>query len=375
MKKHIELPTTTVPREYDALRPPGSEETHKYIASSRLIQKTALVKALLDPDCGRSSFVERDFEYLRVTKLKYFGIFTRECMLFCLIRFDSNPISVSLTMLLKAMTPDAAHGQDATSSVEADLILDEHTAILFHPLGDLGQATGFDVEGGLKTLVATLARIGPRYKNLWLIFEEYYSPAHLVITSSTTITSGIRTAVGQRVSSAPLPILARPNPYSGPTMKHLGQFMAWVPSTRTRTHWLSRIHRQLGYQQSHQTTKGGDVRQQQQQPFGIQDPGQAMDDITFETQVLFASEEHCAARMVRAIGEGIVGRIDRAARDEIRRDEDGWQDAEEWLWRDWLNDQDSTVSSGPGCELCFCGDIFTYMKWITSSLHILRVEK
>ncbi|KAG0286724.1 hypothetical protein BGZ96_009211 [Linnemannia gamsii] len=76
------------------------------------------------------------------------------------------------------MTPDTTHGQDTTSPVEADLILDEHTAILFHPLGDLGQATGFDVEGGLKILVATLARIGPRYKNLWLIFEEYHSPAY-----------------------------------------------------------------------------------------------------------------------------------------------------------------------------------------------------
>jgi hypothetical protein len=68
LRKHIELPTTAAPREYDALGPPGSEETHRYIASSRLIQKTALVKALLDPDCGRASFVERDFEYLRVTK-------------------------------------------------------------------------------------------------------------------------------------------------------------------------------------------------------------------------------------------------------------------------------------------------------------------
>ncbi|KAF8937312.1 hypothetical protein BGZ47_009098 [Haplosporangium gracile] len=138
-------------------------------------------------------------------------------------------------------------GRDITSPVEADLILDEHTAIIFHPLGDLGQAIGLDVEGGLKTLVATLARIGPRYKNLWLIFEEYYSPAYL-----------------------------------------------------------------------------------------------AMDEIPFETQVLFASDERYAARMVRAIAEGIVRRIDRPAKEGIRRDEDGWQDAEEWLWRDWLNDQDST---------------------------------
>lgn len=227
------------------------------------------------------------------------------------------------------MTPDTAQGRDGTSPVEADLILDEHTAILFHPLGDLGQAAGLDVEGGLKTLVATLARIGPRYKNLWLIFEEYYSPAHLVNAGCILITTGM-----QQAPSVPLSILARSNPYTGPTMKYLSQFMAWVPSTQTRTRWLSRIHRPNGHQ-SHQT-KG-------QQPFGMQDPRQAMDETPFETQVLFASDERCAARMVRAIGEGIVRRIDRAARDGIRKDEDGWQDAEEWLWRDWLNDQDSTV--------------------------------
>ena len=68
LSKHIDLPTT-VPREYDPLPAPGSEETHKYIASSRLIQKTTLVKALVDPDCGHVSLVERDFEYLRVTTL------------------------------------------------------------------------------------------------------------------------------------------------------------------------------------------------------------------------------------------------------------------------------------------------------------------
>ena len=190
-----------------------------------------------------------------------------------------------------------------------------------------------DAEGGLKTLVATLARIGPRYKNLWLIFEEYYSPAHLVTAGSIRITTSI-----QQAPSAPLSILVQPNPYTGPTMKYLSQFMAWVPSTQTRTRWLSRIRRPPGHQS--RQTKGGNV---QQQSFGMQDPGQAMDEIPFETQVLFASDARCAARMVRAIGEGIVRRIDRAARDGIRKDEDGWQDAEEWLWRDWLNDQDSTV--------------------------------
>ncbi|KAF9292223.1 hypothetical protein BGZ88_006457 [Linnemannia elongata] len=230
------------------------------------------------------------------------------------------------------MTPNTEQGRDGIYPVEADLILDEHTAILFHPLGDLGQAAGLDDEGGLKTLVATLARIGPRYKSLWLIFEEYYSPAHLVTSGSIRITPGMHQA-----PSVPLSILARPNPYTGPTMKYLSQFMAWVPSTQTRTRWLSKIHRFPGHQ-SHQIKEGNG----QQQAFGMQDPGEAMDEIPFETQVLFASDERCAARMVRAIGEGITRRIDRAARDGIRKDEDGWQNAEEWLWRGWLNDQDST---------------------------------
>ncbi|KAF9152520.1 hypothetical protein BG015_005121 [Linnemannia schmuckeri] len=297
LEKHIDLPTP-VPREYDPLPAPESQETHKYIASSRLIQKNALVRAIVDPDCGCASLVERDFEYLR------------------------------------DVTPDTMQGWDTTSPVEADLILDEHTAIIFQPLGDLGQAAGLDVEGGLKALVATLARIGPRYKNLWLIFEEYYSPAHLVTAGN------IRATGMQRAPSAPpLSILARPNPYTGPTMKNLSQFMAWVPFTQTRTCWLSRIHHSLLGHPSHQT-KVGNARQQG--PFGLQDPGQAMDEIPFETQVLFASDERSAARMVRAIGEGIVRRIDRAAKAGIRRDEDGWQDAAEWLWRDWLSDQDST---------------------------------
>ncbi|KAG9068782.1 hypothetical protein KI688_011067 [Linnemannia hyalina] len=265
LPKHIDLPTF-VPREYDPLPAPGSEDTYKCIASSRLIQKTALVKALVDPDCGRVSLVERDFEYLRY------------------------------------MSPDTRQGLDGSSPVEADLILDEHTAILFHPLGDLGQASGLDVEGGLKTFVATLARIGPRYTNLWLIFEEYYSPAYLVTAGSIRTTAGMHHA-----PSVPLPILARPNPYTGPTMKYLSQFMAWVPSTQTRTRWLSRIRCPSGHQSLQ--TKGCNV---QQQAFGMQDPGQSMDEISFETQVLFASDERCAARMVRAIGEGIVRRIDRA---------------------------------------------------------------
>jgi hypothetical protein len=74
----IDLPTT-VPRAYDLLPPPDFKETHKYIASSRLLQKTALVKALEDPDCGRASLVERDFEYLRVIKIKHTAADVLEC--------------------------------------------------------------------------------------------------------------------------------------------------------------------------------------------------------------------------------------------------------------------------------------------------------
>ncbi|KAK3847238.1 MAG: hypothetical protein J3R72DRAFT_486045 [Linnemannia gamsii] len=297
----IDLPMT-IPRAYDVLPPPDSKETHKYIASSRLLQKTALVKALEDADCGRVSLVERDFEYLR------------------------------------DITPDTAQGQDATSLVEADLTLDEHTAVIFHPLGDLGQAAGMDVKAGLNTLVATLALIGPRYKSLWLIFEEYYTPVSL--TTSTNFRSGDNTK-SRSLPRAPLipANLTRPNPYTGPTMTYLSQFMAWVPITQTRTRWLSRIRHSTKPRTSQQQQQ---QPQQQQQSFGVKNPGQAMDEVPFETQVLFASDERCAARMVRAIGEGIVRRIDRAARNGVRRDEDGWRDAEEWLWRDWLNDQDST---------------------------------
>ncbi|KAF9108187.1 hypothetical protein BGX29_002711 [Mortierella sp. GBA35] len=282
--QYIELPTTT-PREYDPIPPPSSEETYKYIASTRLLQKTHLVRALLDPDCGRISLVERDFEYL------------------------------------KAITPDTVQCEDTTLLVEADLVVDEQTAIIFYPLGDIGQAAGLDADGGLNTLVATLARIGPRYKVLWLIFEEYYSPAfpmnyttataasHFYRAPSSLLSSSTSSRNPAAVSRAPsaTSILMRPNPYTGPTLKQLIRLMAWIPFTRTRSSWLFNIHRpgsggvggDGGQSHRHQVKEST-----AQQSFGMSDSARGMDNVPFETQVVFASDERCAARMARAIGEG-----------------------------------------------------------------------
>lgn len=60
-----ETSSPVVVRPYDAL-PAPSQEIHRYIASTRILQNMAIVRALLDPDCGRARLVERDVEYLRV---------------------------------------------------------------------------------------------------------------------------------------------------------------------------------------------------------------------------------------------------------------------------------------------------------------------
>lgn len=60
-----EASSPVVVRPYDTL-PAPSQEIHRYITSTRVIQNTAIVRSLLDPECGRSQLVERDVEYLRV---------------------------------------------------------------------------------------------------------------------------------------------------------------------------------------------------------------------------------------------------------------------------------------------------------------------
>ncbi|KAF9918892.1 hypothetical protein FBU30_011235 [Linnemannia zychae] len=272
-RKHID-PPAIAPRKYDPISSPGSEEAHKYIVSSRILQKRQLIKALLDPSCGHISFIERDFEYLRTMD----------------------------TVMMQ--------NQDIISRVEADLILDEYTAVMFYSLNDFDRSNSLDDdddddEAGLHTLVKSLARIGPRYKSIWLIIEEYHSSTPNALT--------------------------QPTPYTESIMRRLIMFMAWVPLTHSRLQWLSRIH----YPNGHQYPQGAS------QPFRTGDLEKAIDEVPFQTQVLFASDEQCAASMTRSIGNGIVKQIDRAVKNKIRREEDGWRDADEWLWRDWLSDQDS----------------------------------
>lgn len=63
----------------------------------------------------------------------------------------------------------------------------------------------------------------------------------------------------------------------------------------------------------------------------------------FQTQILFAADERAAARMVRSIGDRILGQIQEAVEQGVRSERDGWRSREEWLWREWLNEQESTV--------------------------------
>lgn len=63
-----EASSPVVARPYDPL-PVPSQEIHRYIVSTRLLQNTAIVRALLDPECGRSQLVERDVDYLRVNAI------------------------------------------------------------------------------------------------------------------------------------------------------------------------------------------------------------------------------------------------------------------------------------------------------------------
>ncbi|KAF9942066.1 hypothetical protein BGZ65_010977, partial [Modicella reniformis] len=197
---------------------------HRYIASNRLLQNTVIIRALLDPECGRSQLVERDVEYLRV------------------------------------LLPEAMQNR-AEARLEADIIIDEKNAVIFYPLRDIGQTTAQDPNSGLNELLATVARIGPRYKVIWLVFEEYswYRPrithsGHSIARSTfdlgpnqvqksrgstTTAETRDRGRVGQATTIIPAsnvvsPTLSRPrvstlrlDPYAGPVMEQLQKFMAW----------------------------------------------------------------------------------------------------------------------------------------------------
>ncbi|KAG0258870.1 hypothetical protein BG011_003006 [Mortierella polycephala] len=287
-------------RSYDRLQPP-SLETHRYIASSRILQNRALVNALIDPECGRVQLVERDFEYLR--------------------------------MLLPTGTSN-----HTTTRVEADLILDEDTAIVLYPLRELGQATIQDSNAGLNELLAVLARIGPRFKTVWLMLEEYTWSSTAAASRqrrSSTAVEGCSPVswFGSFPGSTPA-LVPRINAFAGPVTAQLNKLMAWIPSTHDRQHWRSRMTNRIEPQQGFYHP--GNVHDQLLSVF------KGADAFRFETRVLYASDERYTARIVRAIGEGIVTRINSAVAAGVRRDEDGWCSGKEWLWRDWLNDVDST---------------------------------
>lgn len=251
--------------------------------------------------------------------------------------------------------------------VEADVILDEKNAVIFYPLRDVGQATVQDPNSGLNELVTTLARIGPRYKMIWLIFEEYSwyrpsvsrprhfasenllgsAPIHtqqldsFATVAATRIRSGIATTATSTTNATcatttqPLSSTLRLDPYPGPVMHQLNKFMAWRLFAGDQRAWLSKT--------SHGMASNNE---QPKDPFAF--VIERVSELKFETRVLFASDERCAAWMTHAIGEAIVARIDSDVQAKVRREGDGWQSREEWIWRDWLNEQDSTVSDSEG---------------------------
>lgn len=205
-----------------------------------------------------------------------------------------------------------------------DLIVDEKNGILFYPLREIGQSTAQDPDAGLNELLRTLIRIGPRYQNLWIIFEEY---------NWWSLTHTIRSVQAVSASSVPTSALAstsalRIDPYAGPVMVQMRKLLAWIPTTTDIRSWISRISL---HQPSLHNNEDDDDNQTA---------------IQFHTRVLYASDERHAARMSRAIGDRVVDEIDHGAKMGIRQDKDGWMDRDEWLWRDWLNTQDSTVSHG-----------------------------
>jgi len=244
--------------------------------------------------------------------------------------------------------------------VEADIILDEKNAVIFYPLCDIGQGTAQDPNSGLSELIATVARIGPRYRVVWLIFEEYSwhrasdtRPRQFAMENSfgpipvqSQHQGSFATGAGARSSLAAAAISTthaanvassqhrvstlRLDPYPGPVMGQLNKFMAWRLTSGDQRAWLSNL--------SHGTPSSNE---QPKDPFTF--VLGRVSELKFETRVLFASDERCAAWMTHAIGEAIVARIDSDVQAKVRRDEDGWQSREEWTWRDWLNEQDSTV--------------------------------
>ncbi|KAG0032641.1 hypothetical protein BGZ81_010365 [Podila clonocystis] len=283
--------------------PPNSSERHRYIASGHLLQNTGLVRALRDPACAHADLVERDFAYLR------------------------------------NILPPTTKNRD-TTCVEADLVLDEHNAVLFYPLRLLGQAcisssarSSSTTTSGLEELVCCIARIGPRYRVVWVVLEEYnWTPRTIATTPRLTNAFMDQTAKKRQSSPALLASslpgqsvqrVVRINPYIGPVMDGLTTLLSWATVCHNQNTWMSKLP----------THGEGDTY-----PSVTLGRGQKR----FQTQILFAADERGAARMVRSIGDRILGQIQEAVEQGVRGERDGWQSREEWLWREWLNEQEST---------------------------------
>ncbi|KAF9315618.1 hypothetical protein BG003_002837, partial [Podila horticola] len=283
--------------------PPNSSERHRYIASGHLLQNTRLVRALRDPASAHADLVERDFTYLR------------------------------------NILPPSTKNRD-TTCVEADLVLDEHNAVLFYPLRLLGQASlssagSSSSSSGLEELVYCISRIGPRYRVLWVVLEEYnWTPRTISTTPRLTNafmdpTAKKRQALPTLLASSlprqsPVQRAIKINPYVGPVTDGLTKLLSWTTVCHNQNTWMSNLPAPL--------TEGG------MHPSMTLGRGQRR----FQTQILFAADERAAARMVRSIGDRILGQIQEAVEQGVRSERDGWRSREEWLWREWLNEQEST---------------------------------
>lgn len=221
-------------------------------------------------------------------------------------------------------------------------MLDEHHAVLFYPLRLLGQASSGSAgsSSGLEELVYCIARIGPRYRALWIVLEEYnWTPRTTISTTpplhnafmAATSTEKRKVSPAMQLSSL---VLGKPpgqrairiNPYVGPVMNGLTTLLSWTTVCHNQNTWISKLT----------SEEEGDTYHP-----SVMALGRAQK--RFQTQILFASDERAAARLVRSIGDRILRQIQEAVEQGVRSEKDGWQSREEWLWREWLNEQESTV--------------------------------
>ncbi|CAJ0832463.1 8620_t:CDS:10 [Entrophospora sp. SA101] len=110
---------------------PAPTTVHKYIISSRLLQNNRLLTALRSDNC-KVELIERDFEYLKTF-----------------------------------LSDDYYEQQKNLNYVEADLILDERTAMIYFPLNKISQIQIFT------QFLNTLTRLAQKYSNFYLILENY----------------------------------------------------------------------------------------------------------------------------------------------------------------------------------------------------------